>query len=116
LHVDLGARLISKDYSVRFIHEHYHPFHVALNLLLSAFVSGFQALEASFFRREHVLQYPGRHMLDGDPPPKEEFVVEENVNFKRLTTVGAMSADDDTVPASSLPPPQKEAEHPGTLQ
>jgi hypothetical protein len=70
-----------------------------------AFVSRFQALEAPFFQRKHVLQYPGRHMLDGDPPPKEEFVAEENVNFKRLTSVGAMSADDDTVPASSLPLP-----------
>jgi hypothetical protein len=55
-------------------------------------------------------------MLDGDPPPKEEFVAEENVNFKRPMSVGAMSADDDTVPASNLPPPQEEAKHPGTLQ
>jgi hypothetical protein len=55
-------------------------------------------------------------MLDGDPPPEEVFVAEENVNFKRLTSVGAMSADDDTVPASNLPLPQEEAEHPDTLQ
>ncbi len=55
-------------------------------------------------------------MLDGDPPPEEEFVVEENVNFKRPTSVGAINADDDTVPASNLPPPQEEAEHPDTLQ
>jgi hypothetical protein len=55
-------------------------------------------------------------MLDGDPPPKKEYVAEENVNFKRPTSVEAMSADDDTVPASNLPPPQEEAEHPGTLQ
>jgi hypothetical protein len=81
-----------------------------------AFVSKFQALEVPFFRREHVLQYPGWHMLDGDPPPKEEFLAEENVNFKRRTSVGAMSADDDTVPASNLPLPQEEAAHPGTLQ
>jgi hypothetical protein len=45
-------------------------------------------------------------MLDGDPPPEEEFVAEENVNFKRPRNVGAVSADDDTVPASNLPPPQ----------
>jgi hypothetical protein len=31
-------------------------------------------------------------MLDGDPPPKEEFVAEENMNFKRPKSVGAMSA------------------------
>jgi hypothetical protein len=55
-------------------------------------------------------------MLDGDPPPEEEFVAEENVNFKRLRNVGAVSADDDTVPASNLPLPQEEDKHPGTLQ
>jgi hypothetical protein len=43
-------------------------------------------------------------------------VVEEKVNFKRPMSVGDVSADDDTVPASNLPPPQEEAEHPGTLQ
>jgi hypothetical protein len=37
-------------------------------------------------------------MLDEDPPPEEEFMAEENVDFKRPTNVGAMSADDDTVP------------------
>jgi hypothetical protein len=55
-------------------------------------------------------------MLDGDPPSKEEFVVEENMNFKRPTSVGAMGADDNTVPTSNLPPPQEDAEHPDTLQ
>jgi hypothetical protein len=43
-------------------------------------------------------------------------VVEENVNFKRPTSVEAMSADDNTVPASNLPPLQEEAKHPDTLQ
>jgi hypothetical protein len=55
-------------------------------------------------------------MLDGDPPREKEFVAEENVNFKRPRNVGAMSADDDTVPASNLPLPQEEDEHPGILQ
>jgi hypothetical protein len=55
-------------------------------------------------------------MLDGDPPPDEEFVAEENVNFKRPTILGAVSADDNTVPASNLPLTQEEAKHPGTLQ
>ncbi len=56
-------------------------------------------------------------MLDGDPPPEEEFVVEENVNFKRPTSVRAVSADEDIVPAArNLPLPQEEAEHLGTLQ
>jgi hypothetical protein len=55
-------------------------------------------------------------MLDGDPPPEEEFVAEENMNFKKPMSVGAVSADDDKVPASNLPPPQKKAEHPDTLR
>ncbi len=50
-------------------------------------------------------------MLDGDPSPEEQFVLEENVNFKRPTSVGAVSADDETVPASNLPPTQEEAKH-----
>jgi hypothetical protein len=51
-----------------------------------AFVHTFQALKAPFFRREHVLQLPGRHWLDCDaPPPPEEFVAEENINFKKTT-------------------------------
>jgi hypothetical protein len=55
-------------------------------------------------------------MLDGDPPPKEEFVAEENMNYKKPTSKGAMSADDDTVPASNLPPHPEEAKHPDTLR
>jgi hypothetical protein len=55
-------------------------------------------------------------MHDGDLPLEEEFVTEENVNFKKPASVGAMSADDHTVPASNLPLPQEEAEHPDTLQ
>jgi hypothetical protein len=51
-----------------------------------AFVHTFQALEAPFFRWEHVLQLPGRCWLDRDaPPPPEEFVAEENINFKKTT-------------------------------
>jgi hypothetical protein len=48
-------------------------------------------------------------MLDGDPPPKEEFVVEENLNYKKPTSEGAVIADDDTVPAGNLPLPPEEA-------
>jgi hypothetical protein len=46
------------------------------------FVSTFQAPKAPFFQREHVLQFQGRCILYGDTPPKEEFVAEENVNYK----------------------------------
>jgi hypothetical protein len=49
-------------------------------------------------------------------PPKEEFMVEENVNYKISTSEGAVSADANTVPISILPPSPEEAEHPDTLQ
>ncbi len=43
-------------------------------------------------------------------------MAEENVNYKMPASVGAMSADDNTVSASNLPPPQEEAEHLDTLR
>jgi hypothetical protein len=55
-------------------------------------------------------------MLDGDTPPKEEFVVEENMNYKKPTSEGAISVDDETVPASNLSQPPEKAKHPDTLQ
>ncbi len=38
-------------------------------------------MEASFFRREQVLQYPGRRDLMDDIQP-EQFIAEENLNYK----------------------------------
>ena len=50
-----------------------------------AFVHTFQALEAPFFSREHVLQLPGRRWLDrGSPPDPAEFVAEENFDFSSM--------------------------------
>jgi hypothetical protein len=75
-----------------------------------AFVHTFQALEAPFLSREHVLQLPGRRWLDCSvPPPPEEFVAEENINYKKTTTgnEGVVRADDDTVIAGNLPPPDE---------
>ncbi len=47
-----------------------------------ACVLTFKALEAPYFRRETVLQYPGRRYSDDKPVlVPEEFVVEENINF-----------------------------------
>jgi hypothetical protein len=82
-----------------------------------AFVHTFQALEAPFFRREHVLQLPGRRWLDRDaPPPPEEFVAEENINFKKMTgNEGVVQANNDTVIAGNLPPPPNEAPHPDAV-
>ena len=45
----------------------------------------FQALEAPFFSREHVLQQPGHRWLDrGLPPNPAEFVAEENIDFSSM--------------------------------
>jgi hypothetical protein len=43
-----------------------------------AFAATFKAMEASFFRRKKILQYPGRCDLMDDIEP-EKFVVEENL-------------------------------------
>jgi hypothetical protein len=42
------------------------------------------ALEAPFFRREHVLQVPGSCNLVGPPLSEEEFATEENINYPPL--------------------------------
>ncbi len=38
------------------------------------FATTFEALEAPYYRKETVLQYPGRHLMNDAPeaPPKEE--------------------------------------------
>jgi hypothetical protein len=46
-----------------------------------AFASTFMALEAPFFRREHVLQVPGIRNLVSPRLPEEEFVAEKNINY-----------------------------------
>ena len=49
-----------------------------------AFATTFEAWEASFFQREHVLQITGLQRLDSQAMPDEqEFVAEENVNFNK---------------------------------
>jgi hypothetical protein len=104
------------------------PFDCATNtpifytLLLTSsyrtFVNTFMLCKVPFFSREHVLQCPCRSWLDGDTPPPEEFVAEENVNFKKGDTManeGAVGADNHTVPAGNLPPPPELAPHPDLL-
>jgi hypothetical protein len=64
-----------------------------------------------------VLQLPGRRWLDRNaPPPPEEFVAEENINFKKTTgNEGVVRADNDTVLAGNLPPPPDKAPHPNAV-
>jgi hypothetical protein len=79
-----------------------------------AFVNTFQALEAPFFACEHVLQVPGHCWLDDAPPPPEEFVTKENINYHKDTVVseGDVCKDDKILLARNLPPPPNLAEHP----
>ncbi len=44
-----------------------------------AFAATFEAMEAPYFQREKVLEFPGRRDLMDNIVP-EEFVVEENLN------------------------------------
>ena len=49
-----------------------------------AFATTFEALEAPYYCKETVLQYPGRHLMDDEPAfVPEEFVTEENLNFQK---------------------------------
>jgi hypothetical protein len=88
-------------------------------LLYRAFVNTFMACEVPFFSCKHVLQIPCRRRLDGNAPPPEEFMAEENVNFKKTDTTaneGAVWEDDDTVLTGNLPPPPELAPHPDLLR
>ena len=70
-----------------------------------AFATTFEALEAPYYRKETVLQYPGRHLMNDAP---EEFVAEENLNFEKVSVDEGFNSDDETVKTSNLPAPPKE--------
>ena len=78
-----------------------------------AFAATFEAMEASFFRREQVLQYPGRRDLLDDIQP-EEFIAEENLNYKEKETSEdeGVSEDYETIRLSNLPAPATAEEPP----
>ena len=76
-----------------------------------AFTCIFEAFEAPYYRREKVVQFPGRrHAIDGLDFIPEEFVAEENVNYcKDVSACEGVNADDKMVKMSILPlPPQDE--------
>ena len=72
-----------------------------------AFATTFEALEAPYYRKETVLQYPGRYLMDDEPAfAPEEFVAEENLNFEKEVSVAeGVESDDETVKTSNLPAP-----------
>jgi hypothetical protein len=81
-----------------------------------AFAATFEGMEASFFQREKVLQYPGRRDLINDIDPAE-FIAEENLNYKEKETSEdeGVNEDDETIniKRSDVPlqPPHK-SNHP----
>ena len=78
-----------------------------------AFAATFEAMEASFFWREKVLQFPGRPDLMDDIDPAE-FVAEENLNYKEEDTSEdeGVNEDDETIKTSNVPPPTAPEEPP----
>ena len=67
-------------------------------------------MEAPFFQRERVLQFPGRGRTVNEPKlVPEEFVVEENVSYwKNVSESEGANAEDRTVKTANLPSPQQE--------
>jgi hypothetical protein len=75
-----------------------------------AFATTFEAMEAPFFQRERVLQFPGHGCTVNKPKlVLEEFVAEENVNYwKNVLASEGANADNRTVKTANLPSPQQE--------
>ncbi len=78
-----------------------------------AFAATFEAMEASFFQREKVLQFPGRRDLMDDIDPAE-FVAEENLNYRKSKTseTEGVNEDDETIKTSNIPSPAAAEEPP----
>ena len=72
-----------------------------------AFATTCEALEAPYYRKETVLQYPRHNLMDDEPALiPEEFVAKENLNYKKNMSVNkGADSDDDTVKTSNLPAP-----------
>ncbi len=64
-----------------------------------------EALDAAFYCREHVLQFPG--LCRPDDLDKQEFVAKENINYKngKSVTKGAVRGNDKTIKMSHFSSP-----------
>jgi hypothetical protein len=67
-----------------------------------AFATTFEALEAPYYCKENVLQYPGRYLMDDEPAfAPEEFFAEKNLNFEKDNAVeDGVESDDEMVKTS----------------
>jgi len=56
-----------------------------------AFATTFEALEAPYYQKETVLQYPCHNLMDDEPAlAPEEFVAEENLNYEKQVDEGVV--------------------------
>jgi hypothetical protein len=78
-------------------------------LAYRAFAATFEAIEVSFFCREHVLQVPGLCQLERNAPNKQEFVAKENLNFDGDKPREIIRHDDKTTKASNVTSPSEGA-------
>ncbi len=70
-----------------------------------AFAATIEAMEAPYFRREKVLEFPDCRDLMDDIVP-EEFIAEENLNYNKEVSVNeGVLEDDETIKTLNLPPP-----------
>ncbi len=70
-----------------------------------AFAATFEAMEAPYFRRKRVLEFPVCRDLMDDIVP-EEFVAEENLNYNKEVSVDeGVSEEDKKIKTSNLPSP-----------
>ncbi len=81
-----------------------------LSCTYRAFATTFEALEAPYYRKETVLQYPSRHLMDDKPAfAPEEFIAEENLNFEKEVSFNeGVESDNETVKTSNLSAPPEE--------
>ncbi len=75
-------------------------------------------MDAPFFQRERVLQFPQcGHTVDKPELVPEEFVAEENVNYwKDVSASEGANSDNRMVKMANLPSPQQEKPSKATQQ
>jgi hypothetical protein len=79
----------------------------SMTMSYQAFTATFDEIEASFSRREKVLEYLDlRDLMDNIKLVPEEFIAEENLNYNKEVSVNEGVTDyNETIKMSNLPPP-----------
>jgi hypothetical protein len=74
------------------------------SLAYRAYATTFEALRATYFRREHVLQFPGHRRRDS--LDEREFIAKENVNYEKdkLTSTDKEASNDPSKTAQEGSP------------